>query len=279
MTSFIFCLWFTSTCKYWIIYEVSLSHWFVFSVFLPPPQITTGEGCTCRWRWMGECQEVMFRRLTVSVWHWNTQRFLFYMIHLIIRSQRGCNNWKELYYFYFKGTFSLSFYAFRCAGAEICQSRPRGLEGEVVIPVPLCGQCGPPERTGTVSTDMPNPKSLDLHVSACRHLTPHTSSPSFRGTTWRQTAPSESCCWQTDTPASCPRTTDLLCLWHPNSPPAVTRSPSHGSYRSGIPWQWRARLISHQTTRDFSTWTLTIFWGWLWIAWPVLSSQRKSEGN
>lgn len=109
--------------------------------------------------------------------------------------------------------------------------------------------------------------------------TPHTSSPSFRGSTWRRTAPSESCCWQTDTPASCPRTTGPLCLWHPNSPPAVTRSPSRGSYRSGIPWQWRARLISHQTTIDFSTWTLTIFWGWLWIAWSVLSSQRKSEGN
>lgn len=69
-----------------------------------------------------------------------------------------------LFFFFFKGTFSLSVYAFRCAGAEICQSRPRGLEGEVVIPVPLCGQRGPPERTGTVNTDVPDPKSLDLHV-------------------------------------------------------------------------------------------------------------------
>lgn len=94
------------------------------------------------------------------------------MIPLIIRSQRGCNDWKELYYFYFKGTFSLSFYAFRCTGAEICQSGPRDLEGEVIIPVPLCGQRGSPERTGTVSTDVPNPKSLDLHVSPRRHLTP-----------------------------------------------------------------------------------------------------------
>lgn len=109
ITSFIFCLWFISTCKYGIIYEVTKAGFLVTLIcFLRlsfPPQITTGEACTCRWRWMGECQEVMFRRLTVSIWPLNTQRFLFYMIHLIIRSQRGCNNLKELHYFYFKGIY------------------------------------------------------------------------------------------------------------------------------------------------------------------------------
>lgn len=77
-----------SSYKVWLPRHTDL---FSPSLF-PPPQITTGEGCTCRWRWMGECQEVMFRRLTVSIWPLNTQRFLFYVIHSIIRSQRGCNN-------------------------------------------------------------------------------------------------------------------------------------------------------------------------------------------
>lgn len=32
-----------------------------------PLQITTGEACICRWPRTGECQEVMFRHLTVSI--------------------------------------------------------------------------------------------------------------------------------------------------------------------------------------------------------------------
>lgn len=52
--------------------DASLEHlkislrWFLSSVFLS--QIITGEGCICRWLWMGECQELMYKHLTVSIW-------------------------------------------------------------------------------------------------------------------------------------------------------------------------------------------------------------------
>lgn len=174
----------------------------------------------------------------------------------------------------------------RCAGAEIGSNGPCSLEGEVVVSVPVHGRCGSLERTGTAGDDVP---LIQILHPSCPSLTAHSpSSPSspplpsplfLRGSTWRPTAPSESCCWQTDTRASCPRTTAPLCLWRPNSPRAATPSPSLASCRSGIPWQGRARLISHQTTPGFSTWTRRIFWGWLTQAWSVLSSRWRSDGK
>lgn len=84
----------------------------------------------------------------------------------------------------------------------------------------------------------------------------------FRVTSLRPTALSGKYCWQMDTPASCPRTTELLCLWHLNDPQTSTQSPSLASCRSGIRWQRRACLNRHQTGRDILTWTLTIFLAW-----------------
>lgn len=84
----------------------------------------------------------------------------------------------------------------------------------------------------------------------------------FRVTSLMPTALSAKCCWQMDTLASCPRTTELLCLWHLNDPQTSTRSPSLASCRSGIHWQRRACLNRHQTGRDILTWTLMIFLEW-----------------
>lgn len=99
--------------------------------------------------------------------------------------------------------------------------------------------------------------------SSCPWLTVHCASlVPFRVTTARLTAPSESCSWQTDTPVSSPRTTDLLCLWHQNTPRTDTQSPSLDSYRSGIPWQGRVCPNNH-TTRDILTWTLMILLEWV----------------
>lgn len=84
----------------------------------------------------------------------------------------------------------------------------------------------------------------------------------FRVTSLRPTALSGKCCWQMDTLASCPRTTELLCLWHLNDPQTSTQSPSLASCRSGIHWQRTACLNRHQTGRDILTWTLTIFLEW-----------------
>lgn len=170
----------------------------------------------------------------------------------------------------------------RCAGAEIGSNGSCSLEGEVVVSLPVHGRCGPLERTGTAGDD--SPLTQILHPS-CPSQTAHTALPSctsplfLRGSTWRPTAPSESCFWQTDTRASCPRTTACLCLWRSNSPQVATLSPSLVSCRSGIPWQGRARLICHQTTPGFSTWTRRIFWGWLTQAWSVHSSQWRSDGK
>lgn len=89
-----------------------------------------------------------------------------------------------------------------------------------------------------------------------------TSVLTFRGTTQRLTATSESCCCQMDTPVSFPHTMDFPCLWHQNNPKTDPQSPSLDSSLSGIPWQRRV-CLNNQTIRDISTWTLMICWEWV----------------
>lgn len=121
-------------------------------------------------------------------------------------------------------------------------------------------------------------KQRKLHVKVFSLLLLHWRIPcvvTFRRTTQRQTAPSESSCWQTDTRASFPHTVDFRCRWLQNQ--GNTTSPSLDSYRFTLVRQRRASLNNQQATSSTSTWTLTTCLGWAYSLWSVLSSQSKSK--
>lgn len=113
-----------------------------------------------------------------------------------------------------------------------------------------------------------------FHVLPCLHVLFFFN---FRVTSLRSTALSGKCCRQMDTLASCPRTTELLCLWHLNDPQTSTQSPSLASCRSGIHRQWRACLNRHQTGRDILKWTLAMFLEWAHRRSSVLSFQTSDK--